>query len=53
MIRSDIGYYLFLEPGISKKNTTNVAVDLLIEYIKKFSPISPSIEGRIGIIDEK
>ena len=47
------GYYLFLEPGISKKNTTNVAVDLLIEYIKKFSPISPSIEGRIGIIDEK
>ena len=44
------GYYLFLEEGIYKRNTTFTDADLLISYIKKHSPISPRLEGRIKFV---
>lgn len=50
MVSGGDGYYVFLDPNIVKKNTTNIDVDLLIEHVKKLSPISPKVEGRINII---
>lgn len=46
------GYYLFAEmPAVRKYDTTVKDLDPLAAYIKKNSPVSPKVEGRIEIIN--
>ncbi len=51
MVSGGDGYYIFLDPDIPQINTTNIAVDLLIDHIERLSPIAPRVEGRINIIN--
>ncbi len=46
------GYYLFAEmPAVRKYDTTVKDLDPLAAYIKKNSPVSPKVEGRIEVIN--
>lgn len=44
------GYYVFVDEAIEKKPTTVYTTDVLVDYIKNNSPISPEVEGRINIV---
>jgi len=46
------GYYVLLREDIPKQNTTMFSTDILAGYIKRHSPISPQIEGRIDLVDK-
>ncbi len=44
------GYYIFADEVKDKKSTTVYDTDILVEYIKKNSPISPRTDTRIRIM---
>lgn len=46
------GYYILLEKDIPKENTSMFSNDILAGYIKRHTPISPQIEGRINFVDK-
>ena len=46
------GYYIFLREDIPKENTTMFSTDILAGYIKRHTPISPRIEGRIDFVNK-
>ena len=46
------GYYVLLREDIPKENTTMFSTDILAGYIKRHSPISPRIEGRIDFVNK-
>jgi len=52
MLNGGDGYYVFLNPDISRTNTTMLNIDLLVQYIQAHSPISPKIDGRIRIVGD-
>ncbi|MCD6123893.1 bifunctional metallophosphatase/5'-nucleotidase [bacterium] len=44
------GYYMFVSGDVEIEHTTVVATDILSNYIRLHSPISPEIEGRIAFL---
>jgi len=46
------GYYILLREDIPKENTTMFSTDILAGYIKRHSPISARIEGRIDFANK-
>ena len=41
------GHYVFLKEGLKKTLTTTVTTDILADFIIRYTPVSPGVDGRI------
>lgn len=44
------GQYIFLKDGLKKTATSMVTTDVLSDYIIRYTPISPEMDGRIDLL---
>ena len=45
------GHYVFLKEDLKKTVTTTVTTDILADFIIRYTPVSPEVDGRIAYAD--